>query len=340
MSKRIPGELTQAMVRVDRNAPSDIDVRCARLRTLALSLLPVTIAAWILCPSAVAADAGKGPVIHIEDVARFYEIYDAAGGHPSAEVLQQYVDQGTEGLRYLAQARNTTGARIAEEISKHPELYVNARRCMDLLPRVRARLAVVLGRLRTLYPEANLQPITVVVGRGKPVAIADAQHGVQLGLEGLCREGPWMNPNREDRLVHIIAHEYGHVQQFIAFDNDPHPTVLGASLMEGAAEFSAEMTSGAVANYEHAAITKGHELEIESAFAADEDSEDLSKWLYNSTYEKPGDIGYWVGYRICKAYYQHAKDKRQAFRDILEISDPKLFLAESGWYPGIVLHGT
>jgi hypothetical protein len=307
------------------------------VRALANGLLPLALLGWGTRADAAAADARGGVVIHIEDVARFYKIYDAASGHPTAEMLQQYIDQGSQGLRYFAQARNTTGVRIAEEISKHPELYENARGCMDVLPRVRSRLAIVLRKLKKLYPEANLQPITVLVGRGRPVAVADAEHGVQLGLEGLCEEKPWMNPNREDRFVHVIAHEYGHVQQLISFDNDPHPTVLGGSLMEGAAEFSAEMTSGAVANYEHAAVTKGHEREIESAFAADEDSLDLSKWLYNSTHDKPGDLGYWVGYRICKAYYQHAKDKRQAFHDILEISDPKLFLAKSGWYPGIVL---
>jgi Predicted Zn-dependent protease (DUF2268) len=310
---------------------------CICIRALAKGLLPLAILGWGICADASAADARGRVVIRIEDVGRFYKVYDASSGHPTAEVLQQYIDQGSEGLRYYARARNTTGVRIADEISKHPELYENARRCMDVLPRVRSRVELVLRKLTELYPGANLQPVTVLIGRGKPVAIADGEHGVQLALEGLCREEPWMNPNREDRIVHIIAHEYGHVQQFIAFDNAEHPTVLDASLMEGAAEFSAEMTSGAVANYEQAAVTRGHELEIESAFAADEDSEDLSKWLYNSTDNKPGDIGYWVGYRICKAYYQHAKDKRQAFRDILEISDPKLFLARSGWYPGIVL---
>jgi hypothetical protein len=38
-----------------------------------------------------------------------------------------------------------------------------------------------------------------------------------------------------------------------------------------------------------------------------------------------------------KSYYQHAPDKRGALREILEMSDPPLFLARSGWYPGIVL---
>ena len=307
-------------------------------RALTNGLLLAAIVGWGLCADAPAADARGKVVIDIEDVARFYKVYDAANGHPTAEALQQYIDQGSEGLQYFARTRKTTGVRIAEEISKHPELYENARNCMDVLPAVRSRLVTVFSKLKKLYPEANLKPVTVLIGRGRPVAVADAEGGVQLALEGLCQEKPWMNPNREDRFVHIIAHEYAHVQQNIAFDNDPHPTVLGGSLMEGAAEFSAEMTSGAVANYEQAGETKGHEKEIESAFVKDEDSYDLSKWLYNSTPDKPGDIGYWVGYRICKAYYQHARDKKQAFSDILGITDPKAFLAKSGWSPGIVLH--
>jgi hypothetical protein len=326
-------------------------VRTKALRALANVLLPFVILGWASSTYAAARDAGPEPVIHIEDVARFYKLYDAAHGHPTAEALQRYIDQGSEGLRYFSRARHTTGARIADEISKQPELYINARRCIGLLPRVHTRVTLALRKLKDLYPEANLQPITVLIGRGRPVAIADEEHGVQLSLEGLCDAAPSVNPSLEDRFVHVIAHEYGHVQQYLAFDNDPHPTVLGGSLMEGAAEFNAEMTSGAITSYEQAAFAKGHEQEIESLFAADEDSQDLSRWLYNRTDQKPHgsqdsggraawppDLGYWVGYRICKAYYQHAKDKRQAFRAILEISDPKLFVAQSGWYPGIKLH--
>lgn len=64
---------------------------------------------------------------------------------------------------------------------------------------------------------------------------------------------------------------------------------------------------------------------------------DLSKWLHNSPPIKPNDLGYWVGYRIVKAYHQHAVDKRRAFREILEMTDAKAFLAKSDWYPGIRL---
>ncbi len=276
------------------------------------------------------------PVINTEDVARFYRLYDATDGHPTASELQDYIDHGSEELRYFAKTRNTTGTRIAAAIAEHPSMYADARRCIAVLPRVRVRVRAALEKLTELYPEAKLLPVTIVVGRGKPVAIGDSHDGVEVGLESLCAVN-WMNSNLEDRFVHTIAHEYGHVQQFLAFNNNAHPTVLAGSLMEGAAEFIAEMTSGDIGYPFLKQTTKGREKELESAFVADEDSTDLSKWLYNGTLEKPGDLGYWVGYRICKAYYQHASSKRQAFRDIVEIADPRLFLARSGWYPGIEL---
>jgi uncharacterized protein YjaZ len=97
------------------------------------------------------------------------------------------------------------------------------------------------------------------------------------------------------------------------------------------------MISGGVANTSFRSSTAGREKEIETAFVPDEDKTDLTKWLYNGTMDKSGDLGYWVGYRIVKSYYQHAPDKRQALREIVQMSDPHAFLAKSGWYPGIPL---
>jgi Predicted Zn-dependent protease (DUF2268) len=283
------------------------------------------------------ADRTPGPVIQIEDVDRFYKVYDAAGGHPTADQLQHdYIDPGSEGLHHLATVRNVSGAAIAKTLDEHPEIYSDAKRCMAVLPRVRERLQAALLKLGDLYPEAKFPPVTIAVGRGKPVAIGSPASGVQVGLEALCATN-WLNPNVEDRFVHVISHEYAHVQQAPALADNDHPTVLEASLIEGAAEFTAELISGEISSYQFVASMKGREKEIETAFVSDEDKTDLSKWLYNGTREKPGDLGYWVGYRIVKSYYQHAGDKRTAFREILEMTNPKAFLAESHWYPGIQL---
>lgn len=307
------------------------------LLTAALMLL----VPWDPTASAVAMTApAAGAKIQTEDVYRFYKLYDASGGHPTAEQLQHdYLDPGTDGLHHLAKVRNVTGARIADNIAKHPEVYADARRCMAALPRVRQRVEVALRKLGRLYPEAIFPPVTIVVGRGKPVGIGSAATGLQIGLEALCAI-KFDNLDPEERFVRVIAHEYIHVQQFPALDDDEHPSLLVRSVMEGGAEFGAELLAGHPAEVDSPpfkTMTQGHEQEIESAFVADEDSTDLAKWLDNSTYDKPGDLGYWVGYRIVKSYYQHAADKRQALRDIIEVTDPKLFLAKSGWYPGIVL---
>jgi hypothetical protein len=289
--------------------------------------------------SATSAAIGSlpGPIIHIEDVERFYKVYDAADGHPTAHQLQHdYIDPGSDGLHQFAKLRNISGTTIAEALAKHSEMYSGAKRCMAVLPRVRSRLEVAMQTLGRLYPEAIFPPVTIAVGRGKPVGVGSPVTGVQIGLEALCATN-WMNPNVEERFLHVIAHEYAHVQQARALVDDEHPTVLEGSLVEGAAEFTGELISGGVANSQFGASTKGHEKEIESTFVSDEDNTDLSKWLYNGTMEKPGDLGYWVGYRIVKSYYQHASDKRRAFREILQMTNPKAFLAKSGWYPGIRL---
>lgn len=282
-------------------------------------------------------DKAAEPVIETGDVDRFYKVYDAAGGRPTAEALQHdYVDLGSDGLHELARMRKVTGQSIAEAIARRPEIYSEARDCADALPLVRERLAVVLRKLGDLYPEARFPPITIAVGRGKPVGVGGRDTGVQIGLEALCATD-WINPDIEDRFVGVIAHEYVHVQQAVAFSESENATVLAASLEEGAAEFVTELTTGSISYSYMSGLTAGREREIETAFAADADKTDLSDWLYNSTPEQPADLGYWVGYRIVKSYYQHAADKRQALRDILKMTNPKEFLAKSGWRPGVAL---
>ena len=279
------------------------------------------------------------PVIETGDVDRFYEIYDAADGQPSAETLQEdYLEKGSDGLLSLARLRQVTGERIASAIQERRELYEDARECARTLPRVRSRLKAALRKLNELYPDARNPAVTIAVGRGKPVGIGYPDTGVQIGLEALCYAA-FLNPDVEDRFVYVIAHEYIHVVQSpeLVESTEENPTVLDISLVEGAAEFVGELISGDVAYGGLRGNVEGRETEIERAFLADKDKTDLSDWVYNSTPDQPGDLGYWVGYRIVKAYYQNSGDKRRALREILEMTDPDAFLEASGWRPGIAL---
>ena len=65
---------------------------------------------------------------------------------------------------------------------------------------------------------------------------------------------------------------------------------------------------------------------------------DLTQWLYNqgsstATADRPGDLGYFIGYRIAEAYYSKQADKIAALRDIIEIRNADDFLTRSGYSP-------
>lgn len=56
-----------------------------------------------------------GPIIQIEDVDRFYKVYDAAGGYPSADQLQHdYIDPGSDGLHQFATLRKSKARRNSQ----------------------------------------------------------------------------------------------------------------------------------------------------------------------------------------------------------------------------------
>ena len=290
--------------------------------------------------TAAQAQSPSGPQILTSDVARFYELYDATAGKPTVEQIQQdYLAHATPSLIEFAKLRRVTAQSIADRIAKDPAMYEKAKACMAALPQVRTRLAASFTTFAQLYPEARFPPVAILVGRGKPVGTAN-RDGLYIGLEALCA-ADFMNPDLEDRFVQVIAHEYGHVQQPGAEfeEGDPSVTVLRVSLLEGVAELIAELTTGSVGNPGLARWTNGKEAEIETAFVRDMDSTDLSKWAYNyrAGSDEPYDMGYWVGYRIAKAYYLRSDDRKAALRQLIELQDPKAILAASGWTPGMTM---
>jgi hypothetical protein len=287
----------------------------------------------LLLTAAAPQAATSLPQIVTSDVDRFYAIYDAAHGLPKADVLQRdYIATGSPGVQQFIEHRILSGEALAQEIAKEPAVYAKARTCTSALPAVRTRLREVFRKMAALAPQASFPPVTILVGRNNSGGTT-GKSGVLIGLEVVCRSS-WLQPNIADRFVHLIAHEYGHLLQFPDGGEDRRQTtVLSQSLVEGGAEFIGELTSGEVSNVQLQAWTRGHEQEIAKAFLADLDSKDLSHWLYNGvgTPEHPGDLGYWVGYQIIKAYYARASDKRAAWHHITALDNPHQILAESGW---------
>jgi Predicted Zn-dependent protease (DUF2268) len=312
----------------------------AKFTVLCIFGLAAAIAAAVPAPGA--------PEIRISDVELFYRVYDAAGGKPTAEQLQRdYLTPGSAGLHEFLARRIRSAEVLAKKIAQDPAPYEKARECMAALPDVQARLAVVLPKLKQLLPEAKFPPVTILIGRNSAAGIP-GEAGVMMGLERACT-GDWWEPNVSDRLVHLISHEYIHIQQ-PDWQNDENGgnsrlNVLAASLSEGVAEFGGELISGSVGEVHLQRWLAGCDSHIAVDFLRDADSLDTSSWLSNGpgTAQRPGDIGYWVGYRIAKAYYARANNKREAFENLIRLDNPKAILRASGWpksLPGGAAHET
>lgn len=296
------------------------------------------LAAMLLAASLARAGAlATPPVVRTDDVDRFYRVYDEAHGLPTAEALQTgYLDPGSVGLHEYLKARIKSAANLQHAIEVRPADYAGARRCLAPLADTQARLPAVFARLVEAYPAARIAPVTLVIGRDDTGGNTTPD-GVLIGVETMCRSN-WLGDDIATRFVHIIAHEMAHVQQPAAAQDDvPGATLLFQSLLEGGADLMADLTSGGTANPQLQQWTRGHECAIERAFQKDALGNDISHWLYNGvgTADKPGDLGYWVGYRIAKAYYERAMDKKAAIDRLLHIdnaSAPQL-LKDSGWTP-------
>src|SRR3546814_521952 len=99
--------------------------------------------------------------------------------------------------------------------------------------------------------------------------------------------------------------------------SDLEESVLRAALVEGAAEFVAERMTGSVAYPLLHQWAKGREKELETIFLAEKDQKAIgSRWLYNQKGAGgwPGDLGYWIGYRVAKSYYDRAPEDRKSQR--------------------------
>jgi len=137
----------------------------------------------------------------------------------------------------------------------------------------------------------------------------------------------------------IIAHELAHTQQnyplWGSMTGGPaflRATVLRQAITEGSADLVAEVLTGKPKREPYA---ESHEATLWNDFRRDLHSRDYTLWFYNGRSsargERPPDLGYWIGYRIAKAYYERQSDHARAIHDILTIRDFDAFLASSGY---------
>jgi hypothetical protein len=276
------------------------------------------------------------------DVKNFWASYDLVKKdslHAESIYKQFYIDQGSMALQdYYVNKMGGNMSAFQYVHSRKDKFYSSIRastfKALDYSKDFRSSYI----NLKKIYPQAIFPDLYFVIGKLNSAGTSSS-YGLILAIDQLCKTATtdlselesWEQHyvNNFSNLSATVAHELIHFQQKeMASDT----TLLKAAILEGMADFMGELISGKSANTQLQQFAKGKENLILNKFKAEMYLDRANNWVGNGDQDKPdwpSDLGYWVGYEICKSYYKNATNKQQAIFDMLHIKDYRKFLTDS-----------
>jgi hypothetical protein len=275
------------------------------------------------------------------DVSNFWKAYDLVQRDSlNAEkiYMDEYINKGTMALQfyYINKINSINNFVYMHNLRK--KYYASIRTNTLRAGQLKLTYQKSFVNLKRIYPSAIFPPVYFVIGKLNSAGTASSE-GLILGIDQACmwpsadttELSNWEKANISTfkNLPYTVAHELIHFQQHgMASDT----TLLKAAIEEGMADFIGELISGKSANESLLIYGRGREKEILTDFKKEMFLNRAYNWIGNGEQKnsgKPSDLGYWVGYQICKAYYGQVKDKKKAIHEMLHIKDYKTFLDKS-----------
>jgi len=294
--------------------------------------------------------AQKQTAIHTEDIDNFWAAYDAIQKtndlSKKMEIINsQYINIGSKGLKAFMVTRQYNDTLWIELIDKLPKFWNSIRPNTLAIKHKTAELELGVKKLKAIYPDLKPAEIYFTVGglrSGGTVKDNLILVGAEIATGNVNTDvsefsNDWFkNVFKEqslDNIVYLNIHEYIHTQQ-----NPNGSSLLGQVIREGSCDFIAELCLQKPVKTKYMNYGLANAASIKANFKKELFSDSFDNWLYNGKQRsEDADLGYYIGYEICKAYYQQAKNKKQAIKDIIELnfgSDNavELFLEKSGFY--------
>ena len=281
------------------------------------------------------------------DIGNFWRAYDLSEGKTTEEKIEiyntEYLAIGSIGLQDFTEAHIQDAEKLVNAIEAMPKYYASIRVSSNRVLEMTDRIRDYMHAWKDLYAEAVFPDVYFVIGRMMSAGTF-SPNGLLIGTEILSRSDDVSEEELRpvylklvkpiEYLPYVVTHELIHPQQKYDFDGT---TLLGHSIMEGAADFLGELASGGLLNQLQHEYGRVHEMALWEDFSSEMLKDNMKNWLYNyyeDLGDRPPDMGYYMGYRICESYYEKMDDKRQAIRDILAVkdaTDAQRFLQESGY---------
>ena len=291
------------------------------------------------------------------DIDHFWQAVDALSNckthTDSLSAIQKlYFDRATDGLIDFIAARDLTAEAQLQLLARYPKFYASVRKNTLELKNSEKVIQELFVKFQSLY--ANFKPFKVcfaigILNTGGTVSDKFVLIGTEIMASSKKVDVSEFIARKENKragmlsgdddlvqkIRNIVAHECVHTQQKNISDTVAKCPLLWQVLKEGICDFVGEMVAGKQINGTAHEYGDKHEKELWDELKVNLCSSDMSKWLYNgqSAKDRPGDLGYYMGYRIAKAYYEQATDKRQAIVEMIELTSPMQFLQQSKYEP-------
>jgi hypothetical protein len=290
--------------------------------------------------------------VFTSDIGNFWIAFDSVqtsqDKNRKVQLMQSlYVDKGTAGLKYFMQLRNFDAGKLVESIQKYPKFWSSIRENTLKVPPVVPDIEKYVAAFKVLYPEMRTARIYFTISPAKAAGVAidsTALIGTEIAMGNRYtdvsefpdkRLANFFKPRETNNIVPVAIHEYVHTQQ-----SAEGKVLLGQCIYEGACDFITELVLGEPLTHSYLNYGRKHHKQLKKEFKKEMFTEDFSNWLYNGNKTTTmGDLGYYMGYAICKSYYKHAKDKKLAIKEIISLNYADLpavraFLAASRYYRG------
>lgn len=256
-----------------------------------------------------------------------------------------YIKKGTAGLAAFINARKYTDTLWVKNINAYPKFWASIRPFTLKVKESADELERQVKRFKHIYPDLKSAKIYFAIG-GLNTGGTTLDDKVLIGSEIVTGnpgtdvsefKGNWLKNvfagQKASNIVYLNLHEYVHTQQ-----HGDSKNVLDHAICEGECDFIAELVMGKPISTSYLSYGRAHADSISNAFKKEMFTGAYNHWFYNggSVAEK-ADMGYYVGYEICKGYYNKAKNKKQALKDLMQIdlsneADAEKILSGSGYF--------
>lgn len=280
--------------------------------------------------------SGFGQKIISDDVTNFWNAYDKIIlEKDSTKQIQLintlYINKGTPGLDGIMKARRYSAEEYVFAINHYPKFWTSVRKNTLQAGKYSNEIQKGINKLKEIYPDLKPKNTYFEIGIlrtngtildgmaliGSEVALTDKSVITSEFDSRYPHLRSYFDTNPIKNVIFLNVHEYLHTQQNTTLGN----SVLAQTVLEGVAEFLAETALNKKSPNPQIEFGYKNEAQIKTAFEKEMFSPYLGNWIWNNPNNAFGmrDLAYFVGFAICKKYYDESTNKKLAVKEMIEL---------------------